>query len=367
MTRDSQGIEKKLANQKLERRFTELDGLRGIAALAVVGSHYTGAHNSRYVSDPPPFYDFTYGAFGVQLFFLISGFVILMSATRAKRPTDFIISRVSRLYPAYWISLALAVLVIKTFNLPPHNPGFLEILANTTMVQRWLLIPNVEDVYWTLAIEMQFYVLILVLLLVTRCNIKDRLVVAGSSIWLAVSVAVSVWAGPSSRGINPQLVDTPVKIILNISLAEFGPLFCAGMLLYISRRNSILHPMAIVAGLVAAINAAVLHDLQSGGIVLGIFLVFLLVTMRKETKILNIAPLQWYGKISYSLYITHATLGYVVIHFVWPYVGRTGAMIVALVVASLVAWGVYKFGEVYLSGKLKALMQSAQRKWLVSK
>lgn len=341
-------------------RFTELDGLRGIAALAVVVSHYGGAYNSRYPNDPMAFYDFSYGAFGVQLFFLISGFVILMTAFRAKRPSDFVISRVSRLYPAYWISLVLAVVLIYAFNVPPFKPSVPEILANITMIQRWFLVPNVEDVYWTLAIEMQFYVLILLLLLVTKCKISDRLVRWGSVAWLLVSMAVSFWAGPYSRGISPQNVDTPVKMVLNVTLAEFGPLFCAGMLLFISRRDGKLQPLAIVAGIVASLNAGLLHGVQSALIVLGIVAVFTFVVMRPRTRFLNFAPLQWYGKISYSLYIVHATLGYVVIHSVWPYVGRNGAIFVAFAVASVVAWGVYKFGEVYLTRKLKSGLKSLQ-------
>ena len=80
-------------------RFRELDGLRGIAALAVVFSHYAAQHNSHFPEDPPPFHGFEWGAAGVQLFFIISGFVIFMSARRANRPSDFAISRAARLYP----------------------------------------------------------------------------------------------------------------------------------------------------------------------------------------------------------------------------------------------------------------------------
>lgn len=85
----------------LTSRFRELDGLRGIAALAVVLSHFTGTHNLRYVDDPAPLFDAWWGGFGVQLFFMISGFVILMSAERARRASDFAIARIARLYPAY--------------------------------------------------------------------------------------------------------------------------------------------------------------------------------------------------------------------------------------------------------------------------
>ncbi|MBT2519652.1 acyltransferase [Arthrobacter sp. ISL-28] len=98
--------------------FSKLDGLRGIAALAVVVYHFTEAYNSGYTEDPQPAFLFPQVAFGIQLFFLISEFVILMSAARVTKSSDFVISRVSRLYPAHWFSLILAIVIIHFSGLP---------------------------------------------------------------------------------------------------------------------------------------------------------------------------------------------------------------------------------------------------------
>ena len=95
--------------QNNKTHYNELDLLRFIAALAVVFFHYTFLNAVRFNQIPtyPILGDFSkYGYMGVELFFMISGFVILMT-TINKSPVDFVISRVSRLYPAFWIALSL--------------------------------------------------------------------------------------------------------------------------------------------------------------------------------------------------------------------------------------------------------------------
>ncbi|MFP3442231.1 hypothetical protein R0K18_31325, partial [Pantoea sp. SIMBA_133] len=85
----------------------------------------------------------------------------LMTARRASRPSDFVISRAARLYPPYWLSLAFAVVILALVQVPGYSLSPGQILVNLTMVQRWLLVDDVVDVYWTLAVEMQFYALVL--------------------------------------------------------------------------------------------------------------------------------------------------------------------------------------------------------------
>lgn len=346
----------------IRSRFRELDGLRGIAAVAVLVSHFTGAYNTRHPGDPSPFFDFPYGAFGVQLFFLISGFVILMSARRANVPSDFVISRVSRIYPAYWISLVAALVVARLWQPSETQLEFWESILNFTMFQRWFLIPNAVDVYWTLAIELQFYLMIFALLFFTRCRISDKLLTYVISFWLALAVVVAVWAGPYSRGIDPQNVVTPVKIVLNLTLAEYGPLFCAGMLSFVARGKGRLSVLLIITSISAVLVAVLLHSWIYGSIVAGICIIFVYIVMRKSTAWLTLAPLQWLGKISYSLYIIHAVIGYVIIKAVLPYVGRDWGMLVAAVGSIGAAWALYELGERQSSALMKRLLERS-RDW----
>ncbi|MCK6057236.1 acyltransferase family protein [Micrococcus luteus] len=333
-------------------RFRELDGLRGIAALAVVFSHYTGAHNSHYPQDPAAFHDAAWGAAGVQLFFIISGFVIFMSARGARRPSDFAISRAARLYPPYWISLVFAVVLLLLHPVPGFPFTWGQALVNLTMVQRWVGVDNVVDVYWTLAVEMQFYVIILILLYLTRCRLSDRVVLWGSLAWSVISWAVVLFTAPHV-GSDPQRDPLWVKLLNNATVAEYAPLFVLGMALYIARQTG-QHRGWVAAAAVSAVGSTfVMRGMPLALEVLVVVLLAVTVMLRKRTSVLLLAPVQWYGKISYSLYILHAIPGYILIHALWPYVGRNMAMLVALAVVSVLAWALQKYGEEHLGRAAK--------------
>ncbi|MFL0535202.1 acyltransferase family protein [Micrococcus luteus] len=333
-------------------RFRELDGLRGFAALAVVFSHYTGAHNSHYPQDPAAFHDAAWGAAGVQLFFIISGFVIFMSARRANRPSDFAISRAARLYPPYWISLVFAVVLLLLHPVPGFSFTWGQALANLTMVQRWVGVDNVVDVYWTLAVEMQFYVIILILLYLTRCRLSDRVVLWGSIAWSVISWGVVSFAAPHV-GSDPQRDPLWVKLLNNATVAEYAPLFVLGMALYIARQTG-RHRGWVAAAAVSAVGSTfVMRGMPLALEVLAVVLLAVMVMLRERTSVLLLAPVQWYGKISYSLYILHAIPGYILIHALWPYVGRNMAMLVALAVVSVLAWALQKYGEEHLGRAAK--------------
>lgn len=88
-------------------RLAEVDALRGIAAMSVVLFHYTTRFTELFAPPYSPTISFQNGHYGVNLFFIISGFVIFMTLERTSKPMDFVISRFSRLFPAYWFAIFL--------------------------------------------------------------------------------------------------------------------------------------------------------------------------------------------------------------------------------------------------------------------
>ena len=142
-------------------RLTFLDFLRGIAALAVCFEH-AGYRLWPHFRELTHTY-FSFGKFGVTAFFLTSGFVIPYSLERGNSLGRFWVSRFFRLYPLYWFSIAVTVIFlccgvadVTEANFPGHLVR--NVLINLTMFQEYVGTPNVQDLYYTLAMEMAFYI-----------------------------------------------------------------------------------------------------------------------------------------------------------------------------------------------------------------
>ncbi len=160
----------------LPSRFAAIDALRGIAALLVVWQHVAEsfvqipsiAQNGTFLADISKQIDF--GRIGIICFFLISGYVIPSSLTgnnRLKAIKKFSIRRFFRLYPAYWVSLALIIVLYQFIHVPVENST---ILANTTMLQSFFGKNHMIGLYWTLQVELLFYTLCVLLFYGNKLN-----------------------------------------------------------------------------------------------------------------------------------------------------------------------------------------------------
>lgn len=335
-------------------RFRELDGLRGVAAVSVVLYHFTTHIMTKHPELPAPPISFPWGLYGVQLFFLISGYVILMSAQRAVRPSDFAASRFVRLYPTYWIAVTVGIILTLTLDTSNGELGWGDMALNYTMIQRLLFANNVDEVYWTLTLEMQFYLLVLAVLILTRARLTDRLAARLAYAWTGISLVLAILVGGHTRGVQPWLVDTPTKIILNLALVEWGPLFSAGMLAYLARREAKYRAPAVLLMLAAVLVAGILHSVEEAVPVAVVGLIFFVVVFRQRTVLLLTPPFQWFGKISYSLYIGHVLIGTWILSQTVPHLGWTLSILLAFVVVTVYSRCLYQVGEVWFTRWMRA-------------
>lgn len=198
---------------RAQQRFAWLDLLRLACAVAVVLFHY--AFVAPVVDRTvPASYAFmpdltVYGRLGVQVFFVISGFVIAMSS-EGRSWSEFLWARFLRLYPAYWLAVIATALVLWG-TAAPHAPGFGQTLVNLTMFQSFLGVENVDGVYHTLALEMRFYLMVAALM-VFRIRVTS-LAVMGA--WFGLCLASMI--APPALG----------KLVM----ATWAPYFLAGMLI----------------------------------------------------------------------------------------------------------------------------------------
>ena len=170
--------------QRDNERFVFANQLRGLAALCVVSVHLAGVYWSEpqtvaaatfsvpHGGTPPWFFGFfatpwlNLGPFGVALFFLISGFVIPISLER-QTPIGFLIARFFRIFPTYWLALAIELVAILLSASYWHRPFTYPaplVLSNAMLASDIANLPSIDFVNWTLMVEIKFYVLMALLI-----------------------------------------------------------------------------------------------------------------------------------------------------------------------------------------------------------
>ena len=203
-------------------RLPGLDLIRFFAASSVLIYHYVSSYPPAGTTSPlvdSLTHATRYGYLGVELFFMISGFVILWSV-QGRSPGQFAISRFSRLYPTFWVAVLLAAgaLVVMPKILPglqTHEISLRQLAANATMVPGMLGAARIDEIYWTLEMELRFYFLVFLLLVLRQERHLERWVM----LWLTVCTLGAFVTLP--RAIN------------FLSLNPYGPFFIVGCIVYL--------------------------------------------------------------------------------------------------------------------------------------
>ena len=284
------------ASRPAAPRLQELDVLRGLAAFSVMLFHYTVRYAEVFAPGGPPEHASPLGENAVHLFFMISGFVIFMTLSKTRTALDFIVSRFSRLYPGYWAAVLLTFTVVTLAPLPGRTPTAGQVLANLTMLQSWLRVPPVDGVYWTLAVELSFYAIMLAVFLTGWLRRIEWFVVP----WLVLEGA---WAILGHRHALPKVVEISF-------LLKFAHLFLAGILFYRLRFEGSTPLRHALLALCFAAHAA-LHGLTAALFAGAFFAAFYALAADRLTW-LAARPLVFLGAISYSLYLVHQNIGYTV-------------------------------------------------------
>ncbi len=337
-------------------RLYEIDLLRITAALAVVVYHYTfsgfaGHHTT--IAFPAVSNVTRYGYLGVDMFFMISGFVVLLSAW-GRRPRDFVISRIVRLYPAYWMAVTITALVAVTLGRGLFRVTPVQYLANLTMLNSLPNIANVDVVYWTLWAEIRFYLLVFVLAWI---GITRARVITAAWLWLAATAVIEA-------GILPAGLAGPADLLVQ---SQWSHYFIAGMALCLIYRTGFSWQLGAVL-VVAYCNAAyqavsfahrvagryhqALHPPVIVAVVTVIFIVTTLIALRVTRRIGR----PWFavaGALTYPLYLVHAYNGFALFNLFGGAVNRWVLLAAMITCMCCVAYAVHRLVEVRFAPRLK--------------
>ncbi|MEU2430264.1 acyltransferase [Streptomyces sp. NPDC007861] len=348
-------------------RLYALDALRVVAALSVLIFHFTGvdaATKANWGVNPKELFPWlfpvtSYGSYGVQLFFIISGFVICLSAWD-RTPGQFVRARFLRLFPAYWFSIVVAFVVWR--GLPDGErtaPSISDSLTNVTMFQVPLSARHLVGAYWTLWVELTFYLIFLVVL------------------WKGldyVRVSVFCWLWLLSSVLVQQDQDIPLLGIFAQPLNT--ALFVSGIAMYLMYRFG---PDLKLWGLLGASWLVMQSDLVQHAdqlrhdrgmdrdpyIALALVTVFYLLVLAVALRRLEWVGWKWLataGALVYPLYLLHEELGWAMIRVLYGHVGAWATLGITTAVLLLLAWLVHRFVERPSQKWLRATLEKESRK-----
>jgi peptidoglycan/LPS O-acetylase OafA/YrhL len=306
-----------------------LDLLRGLASLAVVFFHFTHGNPDLLSKTNPLFVVGRYGFLGVEVFFVISGFVIPYAMYRGSYHYSnfwkFLGKRFIRIEPPFLVSIALVLILNWVSTLSPYYRGagfsidFTALALHLGYLNAFFDYPWYNDVYWTLAIEFQYYLLIALVFPLLLHPSK----------WMSYLVIVLF-------SLSGFFVDKH-SLILN-----YGLLFVVGILIFQVKVKYI--------------------SKQEFGLMLMVVLIMIFVRFDKRYLIAALLPYffimyldftdrisKFLGDISYSLYLVHIPIGGRLINlaenFLETEFQRSLAVFVAMIISVFVAWIFFKLVE----------------------
>ena len=318
-----------------------LDLYRFVAAVMVVIYHYAfnGVAGGKVQSITHVEPSITmYGYLGVELFFMISGFVIYNSVINSN-PSKFITSRMIRLFPAYWFCLIVTTVFTLMYGYKyDFTVSFSQVLMNFTMVQQLFGVEHVDGVYWTLTYELIFYILVFTVFFIGNQNTLQKFFV--------------IWPG--------------LIFISYICGLDFLPFmggyfyfFCSGVVIAMLCRSpswylSVSLFFLLLLTIQYSLSNAALYSTQKGveyspyiiSLIIAVFFFMMVILKYDYFKLFKIPLSEVLGKITYPLYLIHAHIGYMLLNMYASDDNKYYLIPLLLLVMIIVSYKIHKLIEV---------------------
>lgn len=332
--------------------FDFINLLRGPAALMVVYSHLVGAYLSgagetywlkKWIDTlftKPMIIVHDFGQLGVMVFFLISGFLITHVARLENRAT-FVLRRIFRIYPSYLFFVGLCF-ILWSVGFSLHGTESFHQLEDWSVILRWITLTNyfffpqhiILGVAWTLAIEILFYALVLILMpLIRRAPTATILI---ELVLVAACIVTAKFFGDSW-----YLFSATVAYLPYLFIGQVIYFFWAGGM---SGARAMLFGwlcyFAVVYG-VWVIHSSTVQPSNSKILSL-IFALGVFCWAMKFGKIFGKTRLaKQFSNVSYSLYLVHGPVGVAILTALHPHIGYSAALLLSVGIVILLAFGIH--------------------------
>jgi peptidoglycan/LPS O-acetylase OafA/YrhL len=330
-------------------RIASLDGLRGIAASAVVYAHVEFFYPSS-----NPWIKLDTGDEAVAIFFSLSGFLMaLLYGHRPMNAADYLVHRFARIYPVYLVSVLSVVALTAVYG-----SGYIYPIEDFEQFLRHVLLIGSTGVFWSIPPEIQFYLFFLLIWL-WFIDPRRYQVVAVATAALLIVTAYFGFPGPG------------ILLTSKLPYFLFGAL--AGRLFSLQKS----HPDGLASG-IAALGLLVFFLLARGfwpietsfwgiGSALTATVIVYLTACSNwlSAAVLGSKPLTFLGRISFSLYLFHLPVIFLGMKL-FSFLPVEAALILSIGIAYLVAWLSYMLIEDPSRKLLVGLWRGRQQKFAVA-
>ena len=258
------------------------------------------------------------GWVGVNLFFIISGYVVSHTLLKSSDAKDFILKRITRIYPALWLILPIVFLSQRfiPYSIFKERSSWPNLLGSLTLIPPSVLnIPNMlyfdwlTLVLWSLKIEMCFYLLCYILF---NYFPYQKIVFFSALLGTLTSVFLII-----TYDLNIEFVQ-PLILVLEGFGFEFFPWFVLGMLFYEQKvmKNEKKLMIVLFSGFALAISVSKNNSSLDQIAEFAVIALFVIVVFGKlNLKFIKLKFFQSLGFSSYEMYLIHQGLGFPILFF----------------------------------------------------
>jgi peptidoglycan/LPS O-acetylase OafA/YrhL len=315
---------------KTDNKLPVLYLLRAIAALSVCFYHFVCSYGL--INNQSAIKVFAYGAYGVDMFFVISGFIIpwsmYYSGYKFRNFFQFLFKRLARLEPPYIASMILAIVASVLAQQYVMHSSHITLNPVQIALHFGYLIPFFKHyhwlvgVYWTLAIEFQYYLLMaLTFSLVLRSNLWGRI-----CFYAAIMGFTLIMDRIEFGRIMPMGI-----VAWSNFLPHYLPIFLVGILLFLKKSDRISMKEYACVTLSLFIYCILIYGY---GRMICIFTPVFFILFFQDLKF---RALSFFGEISYSIYLMHDIAGNLFINLVTPHASSHAIKVLVIVGAFAVS------------------------------